>query len=226
MIGGKKCKMKNVKCKMKRRGYRGIFNFTFLILHSERRGFTLMEMLVALGLFAVVVTVATDLFLTFQRVSRKTESLEAMVANARLTVERIAAGVREGHIDYARYADLTSTSSERVLYLTNANQESLTFSYANCTSGSEAPDCIQLNGSESLTAANLGVRNAQFVIYPLQDPTHFVTGDGVDRRGQYAADAQPRVTILLSLDNRQSPEDRNYVRYDVQTTISSRAYVR
>ena len=45
----RQCKMQNVKCKMKRRGYRGIFNFTFLILHSER-GYAL--------LLAVVITSA------------------------------------------------------------------------------------------------------------------------------------------------------------------------
>lgn len=207
-------------------------NLRRFVTKRGARGFTLMEMLVSLGLFAIVITIATDLFLSFQRASRKTERLETMVANARLTLERIASGVKEGSIEYARYQeegiDLTVNSPQRRLYILNTNQESVRFTYADCSAVVEGLDCIQLvgpTGSESITSEQLRVRDVQFFIHPAGDPALFVTTEGAERQGQYAADAQTRVTVMLSFDA-GSPDDPQYVRYDVQTTISSRAYVR
>ncbi len=196
---------------------------------SARRGFTLMETLVALGLFAVVVTIATDLFLAFQRVNRKTEGLEALVRNGRFTTERISREVREGMIDYGRYvgSDLSSPRNQAALYLQTSGHDAIAFRFTDCSPEVTGSDCIQLNGptgTERLTDAAVRVRDARFYIFPFQDPFTFVSsGAGA---GSYPSDEQPRVTVFLSFDNGRQESAPDYVRYDVQTTISSRAYAR
>lgn len=181
----------------------------------EARGFTLMEVLVALALFSVIITVATNLFLSFQRTSRKTESLEQLTGSARFIVERIAREVREGTVDYEEYAtrnvDLQVSHPTTLFLRTSANQQR-SFALDNGT--------ITMN-DEELTGSGVRVQDVQFTIVPAQDPFEFH-----ETTGKFLANAQPRVTILLTLDNNKPESDRDYTKYDVQTTISSRVYRR
>ena len=183
-----------------------------------KKGFTLIEVLVGLTLFAVVSTIAADLFLTFQRVSRKTESLEVLTANARFVVERIAREVREGRIDYVRYAQEGLSTESQPLFLRTRGNEPLAFQHIEDA-------LVMVTGSndtsEALTASEVRVRKADFVIAPTSDPFEFN-----NITGTFPSNEQPRVRIFLLLDNNLLDTDRNYTRYDVQTTISSRVYRR
>lgn len=227
MIGGKLIGIRNNEL-----GIRGCFSDrpdnntqihnSLFMLHDSRKsmGFTLVEMLLALAIFSVVVTVAADLFLAFQKTSRKTENLETVVANTRLVVERIASAVRSGSIDYATYTDLGGVDSEATngqLYLLDSSDRKMSFTYTD--------DTIVLtlfNGnSEALTGDAIRVLDAQFFVLPIQDPFAFNT-----TTGHYLSDNQPRVKISLSLDNNLAENNPDYTRYDVQTTISSRVYKR
>lgn len=215
MIGGKKLRMRNAECGM----------------HCARVGFTLVEVLVALSLFAVVVTIATDLFLSFQRTSRKTQNLELVVTNARLVTERIARELRDGSLVYAQYANVDLAQAQSELYIrSNAAVESRIYladdsgGVANVCPDGQSKPCLALSiagVTESLTGAGVRVRDARFFIAPTEDPFEFVSATGTFR-----ANAQPRVTMYLSFDNTKDPADPNYARYDVQTTISSRIYRR
>lgn len=180
-----------------------------------------MEMLVALMLFSVVVTVSTDVFFTFQRASRKTENLETVVASARLIMERIAREAREGAIDYAWYSTQTGidlSDPQDSLVIRNRQQEQIQFNF----DGQRNALMLDVGGDiENLASSGVNMRNARFSISPHNDPFRFDINTG-----RYAEDAQPRVTVFLSLDNAYPPDHRDYVRYDVQTTISSRVYQR
>ncbi len=201
-------------------------------LHATRSGFTLVEVLVALSLFAVVVTIATDLFLSFQRTSRKTQNLELVVTNARLVTERIASQLREGTIEYDLYGPGVNLSQAQTGLYTRSNTGTESYIYLADDSdvgGNVCPDlqshpCMALrvgNATESLTGTGVRVRVVEFRIVPDQDPFEFVSGTGAFR-----ANIQPRVTMYLSFENTKNPLDPNYARYDVQTTISSRIYRR
>lgn len=219
MIGNKKLKIQNTECRM----------------HCVHDGFTLVEVLVALSLFAVVVTIATDLFLSFQRTSRKTQNLEMVVTNARLVTERIVRELREGSFAYATFmqnnpnADLAQAQTE--LYIrSNAAVESHIYraddsgGVENVCPDTQSKPCMTLavgSATESLTGAGVRVRDARFFIAPTKDPFEFVGATGT-----FLANAQPRVTMYLSFENTKDPADPNYARYDVQTTISSRIYRR
>ena len=191
---------------------------------GDKNGFTLMEMLVSLALFSVVVTISTDLFFTFQRVSRKTESFEHLVSDARLIIEQIAREVREGTIHYSAYPTLPLNTPQTTLKILDSSAVPVEFAFnASCPDNSEFP-CLTIarGGSpERLSGVDTRVINAQFFISPTLDPFNFSADTG-----NYLADSQPRVTVALSLDNGKDAGDPNYIRYDVQTTISSRVYRR
>ena len=207
MTGDKKCR---------------IHNSSFIIHNSK--GFTLIEMLVSLALFSVTVTIATDLFFSFQRVSRKTEALDHLATSARTALELIGREVRDGTVAYARYAGAIA-EPQTDLYLLNSAQSETHFSYSPCASEEGAVPCLTIardgGNAEKLTGTDIAVRDAAFYIAPSLDPLRFNAGNGA-----YASNQHPRVTIFLSLDNGLSTNDSNYTRYDAQTTISSRIYRR
>lgn len=197
---------------------------------GAKRGFTLIETLVALTLFSVIVTIGTDLFLAFQKTSRRTETIQALASDARFIIERVAREVREGMIDYPAYDLVGAINSDAALIqlnLRNAADETLQFSLSKDESicaQTVNPGCILLtsgSSSERLNAAAVYVRDAKFFIAPTQDPFRFDLATGT-----YLANIQPRVTILLSLTNGHLEGERDYMRYDVQTTLTSRVYRR
>lgn len=175
-----------------------------------------MEVLVALALFSVVVTIATDLFISFQHAGRKTEGLENAVVAARFIMERVARETREGTVDFAAYPATPVSGVQQTLYLRSSTDEPISFSFIDNTV------FLELDGSsEALTGGDIRVRDARFFINPDEDPFNFDT-----ETGAFDADDQPRVAVFLSLDNGYEEGNSNYVRYDVQTTISARAYRR
>ena len=215
MIGNKHYRMNNTECRIG-----GI-------------GFTLSETMVALSLFAVVVTISSQIFLSFQRISRKTEGLEKITTNARLLVESMAQEIRGGTVDYAAYGNGPLLGAQSELHLRNSSQASVSFrreetSSGGCESGTVRACVIisrPVGGNprmEQLTDQDIVVRRLQFFIVPFADPvaSYDMSSD------TYPVNAQPRVTILLSLDNGKADGAADYARYEVQTTISSRAYWR
>lgn len=194
---------------------------------KSRSGFTLMEMLVALMLFSVVVSISTDLFFTFQRTSRKTEGLEGVVASGRLMMEQISREVRQGTIDYDWYAqqsiNLTASPTQEVLTLRNREGSQIQFEFE----ADQGTLTMRRSGSEeSLNSPGIVLRDAHFLIIPTRDPFQFISDQSDARVGQFGTNIQPRVTVLLELRGAAEAGEQNYIEYDLQTTISSRVYER
>src|SRR3989339_895597 len=184
-----------------------------------KKGFTLMEMLVALAIFSTVVTITTDIFFSYQRTQRKTEELQKVVSTARFVSEAIVREVKEGTIDYGytnyvRSGDALS-NPQTVLALKDAEGRQVIFSQSGqngCPEGSDP--CIILtrdSGSESITPRGVRVNSLQFYISPAQDPYSFDIG-----RGAFMSNAQPRVTVFMSL-----MDSERRTQYDLQTTVVS-----
>ncbi|PJE73761.1 MAG: hypothetical protein COV02_00920, partial [Candidatus Terrybacteria bacterium CG10_big_fil_rev_8_21_14_0_10_41_10] len=63
-------------------------------------GFTLIELIVALGLFAVVMTISVGAFLNISDIQKKSESLRNVSDNMSFTIEMMTRDIREGY-DYS-----------------------------------------------------------------------------------------------------------------------------
>src|SRR6185369_10847974 len=68
---------------------------------NKQRGFTLIEAVVATGLFAFVVSSVIGVYLSAIKIDRKTRAERAVIQNARYITEFLAKEVRNGSIDYS-----------------------------------------------------------------------------------------------------------------------------
>ena len=64
--------------------------------NSQRRGFTLVELLVALSVFSIIISIAVGGFVRALRTQRQTIGLLASNSNASLTIEQMAREIRTG----------------------------------------------------------------------------------------------------------------------------------
>ncbi|MDD5251651.1 MAG: prepilin-type N-terminal cleavage/methylation domain-containing protein [Patescibacteria group bacterium] len=192
-------------------------------------GFTLMELLVVLGLFSIVITSATDILMMSSRAQRKTFNLEKTQADARYTMETMAREIRTGFIDYVWYEanePLTGVPS-RNLALVRENGERLRFyvedSQQACGAENNTP-CVMVTLNETASAAitpkGVEAKYARFYLSPKSDPYQLDIGTGA-----FLADDQPQATIVLVLESTGPGVDqRSLVHF--QTTVVSRAYRR
>lgn len=198
---------------------------------DDSRGFTLMELLVVLGLFSTVVVAASDIFILSNRSQRKILSLERTQADARFTMEAVTREVRTGKVDFEYYVTRGTPigTPEAELALIDSTNTPIRFHQSDagnatfCPNTESTPCFLVTLGDDdpvSITPKGVLVRNARFYISPDSDPTVFDAGTGT-----YLVNEQPRVTVVLVLDSvTTKAEDRARVQF--QTTIASREYAR
>lgn len=194
-------------------------------------GFTLLEMLIVLGIFSTVVVIASDIFLMSSRVQRKVFGLERAQADARFLLEAMTREVRTGEIDYAYYSDRGAAIDrpDRELALVDPTGTKIRFFASDAATEGNCPDeasrpcllvAIGADAPQPMTPKGLIVRELGFYVAPAVDPFVFDPAGG-----GYAADDQPRVTIVMSLEATEvRSEERTAV--SAQTTVSSRKYKR
>lgn len=204
----------------------GVPDSIFEIPDSRKsEGFTLMELLVALGIFAISVGLIADLFLTASRQQARTIVLSKMQGDARLIMETISRELREGTLDF-------QSGATDVLALETGDGELLRFQ--RILSGDVTRPCpasvsaclyIARGASDdalawaSLTSAEVNVDTFQFWRAPTEDPNVWDAANG-----RYRANQQPRVTVHLTLSAAGRPGERSTI--EAQTTVASRMYRR
>ncbi len=188
-------------------------------------GFTLMEMLVVMGIFSVVVTAASDIFMLSNRVERTVFASEKMQSDARYTLESIVREVRSDSIDYGWYATHANMKlPEDRLALVGANGDRIVFSKdTNCYDAASSPCLVvSVNGGASapMTPKNVKLRQLLFYISPSADPMTMNLADGT-----YPSNVQPRVTVVMVLEGAIMRAGETNITY-TQATAVSRQYGR
>ena len=128
----------------------------------NRKGFTMIELLVALGLFVVVMSIASTVFIQSLRTQRSIVALMAANDNASLSIEQMMREMRIG-LNFKTNNDKTEISfvSQRkgnVVYRWNKDEET-----------------IERNGV-ALTSKNVAVKYLHFDLFGA------VLGDGASTR--------------------------------------------
>lgn len=178
----------------------------------NKKGFTLVEMVIVLAIFVTAILIITDIFMTSTRAQRKVAIVQKVQSDARYAMEKITEEIRLGTIDYSYYGGEIQTNPQETLALLDADNEQIIFKKQN--KGVE----MSVDGGSSwgdLTGKGVKVENLQFYISPEQDP--FAEGSTVD--------SQPRVTIVLIVKS-DSPKLEEKSPIFLQTTASSRVYRR
>jgi prepilin-type N-terminal cleavage/methylation domain-containing protein len=165
-------------------------------LHSQR-GFTIVELLVSIAIFALVTSVGVTVFLRSLRAQRSVVALISANDNASLAIEAIARELRRGR------GFQTSLSGTELSFV-NAEQRNIDYRY----DGSDGVKAIMRRENSGawypVTAKNIVVEEARFLV---QD----------DFGGRPIL---PRITMAIKLGTKD--RDILDVTTEIHTTVSSR----
>jgi prepilin-type N-terminal cleavage/methylation domain-containing protein len=159
----------------------------------KQKGFTLIEIIVAIGIFTAVITMALATFLNISNIQRKAGALRAINDNLNFSLELMSREIRSGK-DYCPSFSCSISSFK----FTNSQGEDIVYGLNNFSIERS------VNGGSPLrlTSPEIKIDNLEFIV-PLQ-----------------AESPQPRVTIILngsSVDLKAGE-----VKLNIQTTISQR----
>lgn len=191
----------------------------------NKKGFTLVEMMVVLAIFSMATVVIVDIFMMASKAQRRTLAIEKVQSDARYSMEAIFREVKMDMIDYgwAGYAG-GITLPEDALALRDADDNSVIFkkSADDCPVGTAACLAVSLDGGltwASITSEGNNVEDLKFYIDPAVDPFLMNAGH------VYDSDNQPRVTIALTTKGIGGRAEEQQTIY-LQTTVSGRIYRR
>lgn len=192
------------------------------------RGFTLIEVIVALGIFSTVTLIAINIFVTVTGVQKRVASTQKVQEDVRYIVEAMAQQIRLGSINYAWYANPDwdiGTGDALDLYPTSTPPSTLAVidqdgAYIYFKLDTSDPDihkvvfCKKSPPTQTdacagddwinITPTQITVESLKFVITPSADPFPLTTPTAVDCTAQGDADclAQgPAYTSYRCLDS-------------------------
>ena len=166
-------------------------------LSSRKDGFTLIELIVAIGVFSTIVSIAVGGFVSALRTQRQTVALIAANSNASLTMEQMAREIRAG-FDFCLPGQCIGTSE---LSFKNAAGDVVTYRLNGVSGAVERG----ISGNFSpLTAENVSIRYLHFVL------------SGNDSRDGLS----PRITVSMGVSSKELGVAGSVV--NIQTTVSAR----
>lgn len=191
------------------------------------KGFTVVELLVVMVLFVISITILTQTYITFIRLSHRTGNAATVQQDMRFVLEYMTRNLRNIPLDYPAlpktFENVTSTL--RLKDPAQANAWILTNTIAGDARCGDAPDVaclvISTDGGANwapVTSKHVNVESFKILIRPLANPFALQGND-------YTSDQQPFVTVQMKLTYMTNVE-KEKVSLATQTTISSRVYVR
>lgn len=191
-----------------------IFIIGTLNTMNTQKGFTLVEVLVAIGLFSIIVAIAAGGFITALRTQRQVAALIEAQSNASLAIEQLA---REARTGYLFCHDAGGTGDGNC----DATGPANTYSNLDFYTAEGEHVCYSLVGGElqrssgggcasgtgqSVTGENVSVKYLQFIVIGNQEDDHW----------------NPRITILMGIAPSSSDPTLESDVLNLQTTVSAR----
>jgi len=165
------------------------------------RGFSLIEMIVAIGIFGIVVLIAVGSTLTIIGANQRVRAIKSVMTNLNFALDSIARDLRMGHTYQCGESVGGSCSNTAVSAITFVSVEGQTVVYKK--SGNQ----ILRNDIPIIDDENIQIDDLSFYI-----------------TGQSTSDSlQPKVLLLIrgvaSPDNEKARTE-----FNIQTTVSQRLY--
>ncbi|MFA6227249.1 MAG: type II secretion system protein [Candidatus Paceibacterota bacterium] len=199
-----------------------------------RAGFTLVEMLVAIAVFMIVMTVAVGSLVSIVDANRKSQAIKTVINNVNLAIESISKNMRIGTRYYCNdisgwtnSSNVCNSGQEEIKYLSSDGRTVVLYKYVATTpelisSGegniqrcsitttediSQITDSDCINNWQSLTAPTpvLDITSMKFYVL------------GAERNDKI----QPRV--LITIEGVAGTKEATKATFSLQTTVSQRA---
>ena len=170
-------------------------------LLSRKKGFTLIELVVAVGLFSIIVAIAIGGFIRALRTERQVTGLLSANSNVSLAIEQMAREILTGY-DFCVRGNSCSLSE---LSFQNAHGVSVSYCLQGqgLFRGTGPGSCIGSTGN-TITAANVLVQYLNFIVSGNQNT------DGYP----------PRVTIAIGVSSNTAGISGSIIH--LETTVSAR----
>lgn len=182
---------------------------------SGQKGFTIIEAVVAAGVFAFVITSALGVYMSVLQLDAKTRAERSVQQNARFIMDYLAKEIRNGVIDY----DAVNDADTLTLFNQLSQQEIFDYNTAGCNGGAgDLSTCVlRLTktgiGTTNLNSADVSVTRLRFYLDPDENPFNL---DNDEHQ-------QPHVTIVMRIESNTSKNtDRGVI--DLQSTFTVRDY--
>lgn len=206
---------------------------------KNQRGFTLIEMIVSLGIFSMIITVAVGALLVLIAGNQKLQNEQAVMSNLAFALDSMTREIRTGYNYYCAGRPSYASGGAEAIFDVSDSQEAIGSNTNNCPTGRSGGDNLQgvsfFEGGNSITAADqrilyfydstdktikrrVGDAAARSVIssgLEITDAEFFVTGAApLDPSGNTE---QPTVTIYI--EAKEVGDDKKYY---LQTTVTQR----
>ena len=176
-------------------------------------GFTLLEVTVATGIFAVLMMLTVSITLGVLNIQRKVGAIQSVIDNTRVSLELMTREMRTG-INFStinlgcpntsgfgiQFTDVNTSPPERHYYYVDSAKQAL---MRVAMSSDIAIDCTQ---TRQFTGAEVIVENIQFIL---------------NGAAAGPADGQPRITIFLKGKSKNQPTQFG-TSMQLQTTVVPR----
>lgn len=192
------------------------------IRSSYQKGFTLVEILVSMSIFAIVSVVVADLFVIASKAQRRARSSQILQTEVQSTMSNLVDRVRIGTIDYDAYGGvITSNPQDKMAFIDEQGNNVI----VKKASGAECPDAdsspclaLSMNGAafSPVSPSGTKVNSLQIYLDPVESPL-------AQDAGSFKFNVQPRVTIVLGLESVAADSGEPVF---IQTTVSTRKLLR
>ncbi len=192
---------------------------------NKKSGFTLIEMIISVGVFSVVMLISVGSLVLANDAFRKTRLLRNAVENASITLEGMSKKIRVGttyNCDASQITtaedcvyDGTSSGGDSYLSFYSEDNSIIEYQYDATNKLIKTRTCVYTTGNESACDDNL-------------DPFRVITSPDVEITDLkfYVEGAekvlQPKVTILISGEVNLPGKSDLDTSFSIQTTVSQR----
>ncbi len=215
-----------------------------LKIFKKQKGFTLIEMMVAMGIFVMFIGILISSYTDIVRSNTEANDYRILYSEARRVFDTLSEEIRKGSVEYLSNASINApftdpkynTSNDSLVLISENGGRKVTFSYeeeadegdiskGNIVFTEEIIDTFSgnppVNSYPLLSSGDVSrqVYLTEFSVFvsPVGDPynPNNVYSDGLQ--------FQPKVTIFATFEMKKR-KGEGVFNFDLQTTVSSRSY--
>lgn len=187
--------------------------FNFLKKFKFNYGFTLIELMTSVSVFAIVMIISMGTIITVLDANRKSQSLRSVMDNLNSTMESMTRAIRFGDNYHCGVSGMLNqpldcSSGSSVLTIRDSSGEQITY----MLSGGRLMQVLSGNVTYYLTSPDIVIQNVSFRVFGSYPNSGGTTNDSL----------QPQVIMVIGGYVGGKINTRSY--FTLQTTISQRKF--